>query len=110
MSVRTNRFVRTESIDLGQHRVQPRDVTSTTQKHHRAIEHDQAGDCWVRVWFGHHVVCQYTAAPTQAERYAEAMRQRFVGLRVTVDKSLVVAGTHSLADLPRDERLWELTP
>lgn len=39
----------------------------------------------VRVWFGRHPIATYVAEPGEAERYAQAMAQRFAGLRVTVD-------------------------
>jgi len=61
----------------------------------------------VRVWFGTHVVADYVADPQSAERYAEAMRQRFAGLRVTCDRA--VSSTVMARPLP-SERLWELVP
>lgn len=65
----------------------------------------------VRVWFGAHVVADYIADPLAAARYADAMRQRFAGLRVTSDRveSSATAGTAIAKPLP-SERLWELTP
>jgi hypothetical protein len=37
----------------------------------------------VRVWFGQHVIADYTACRELAEPYAHAMSRRFAGLRVT---------------------------
>jgi len=37
----------------------------------------------VRVWFGEHPIMTYVGLPAAAERYEQAMRHRFVGLRVT---------------------------
>ena len=59
----------------------------------------------VRVWFGSHVIADYTADPEHAERYAEAMGRRFAGLKVTND---AVPLPTSLP-LP-NERLWDITP
>ncbi|HZX05331.1 hypothetical protein [Kribbella sp.] len=39
----------------------------------------------VRVWFGAHVIADYTAAPAAADRYQAAMARRFTGLRITVE-------------------------
>ena len=39
----------------------------------------------VRVWFGTTAIADYIAAPELAERYHDAMRRRFAGLRVTND-------------------------
>lgn len=61
---------------------------------------------WVRVWFGEHVLADYAAEPAVADRYAEAMRQRFMGLRVTSDP-LPEHGARTGA-LP-NERVWEMT-
>lgn len=38
-----------------------------------------------RVWFGEQVLCELSAPRPQAERYATAMRRRFLGLRVTLE-------------------------
>lgn len=62
---------------------------------------------WVRVWFGSHVVAQYTATPDLAAAYAHAMSRRFAGLRVTSDP--VEPSNESGRPLPPD-RLWELPP
>jgi hypothetical protein len=37
----------------------------------------------VKVWFGEHVIAQYVAEPALAQRYEQAMKRRFAGLRVT---------------------------
>lgn len=58
----------------------------------------------VRVWFGTEVICTHVADPTEAERYAALMRQRFAGLTVTVDNAPTVNDT----SLPH-ELLWERT-
>ena len=39
----------------------------------------------VRVWFGSHPIADYTAEVPLANRYEQAMRRRFAGLRVTND-------------------------
>jgi hypothetical protein len=66
---------------------------------------DRGGRRRVRVWFGKHVVCSYTADPVAAARYAAAMARRFAGLRVTVDELV----DDTLRPLPC-ERLWVLAP
>jgi hypothetical protein len=58
----------------------------------------------VRVWFGNEVICTHVAEPTEAERYAALMGQRFAGLTVTVDDTPAIADT----SLPH-ELLWERT-
>lgn len=40
------------------------------------------------MWFGRHVIADYSADPTLADRYADAMRSRFTGLRITIDDAL----------------------
>lgn len=61
----------------------------------------------VRVWFGQHVIADYSADPEHAERYAAAMDRRFAGLRITNDPV-------PLVEAPKDrlpsERLWEIPP
>jgi len=37
----------------------------------------------VRVWFGRNLIFDYLADPELAQRYEEAMRRRFAGLRIT---------------------------
>jgi hypothetical protein len=49
----------------------------------------------VRVWFGRHAIADYRAEPALAERYAVAMRRPFVGLRVTVERSVPRTGDSS---------------
>lgn len=39
----------------------------------------------VRVWFGEHAIVDFIAEPELAERYAAAMRRRFISLQVTND-------------------------
>jgi hypothetical protein len=60
----------------------------------------------VQVWFGSHVIAEYQSDGRSAERYAEAMRRRFAGLRVTTDPVVDVAPN---LDLP-DEKWWRLIP
>jgi hypothetical protein len=55
----------------------------------------------VRVWFGDHVVADYTAEAALADRYAKAMARRFAGLRVTTD-GIPEPGSAE----PRRDRLW----
>lgn len=59
----------------------------------------------IRVWFGEHVLCEYEAAPERTERYATLTRQRFAGLKVTVDDRPI----EDAFQLPEEERLWQLT-
>lgn len=61
----------------------------------------------VQVWFGHHVIAQYSAEPALAERYADAMSRRFAGLKVTNDPIPLTAAPKE--PLP-GERLWEIPP
>lgn len=61
----------------------------------------------VKVWFGSHVIAQYIAEPSLAERYAEAMGRRFAGLKVTND--LVPVSSPAPVPLP-SERMWEIPP
>jgi len=66
----------------------------------------------VRVWFGNHVIADYIADPALAARYAQTMRKRFAGLKVTSDPVPIAAPTvvpDNDRPLP-SERLWELTP
>ncbi|MDN5854990.1 MAG: hypothetical protein L0K86_19490 [Actinomycetia bacterium] len=64
------------------------------------------GQQWIRVWFGEHVLADYAAEPAVADRYAEAMRQRFMGLRVTSDPLPDDQATKE--PLPT-KQMWELT-
>lgn len=61
----------------------------------------------VQVWFGSHVIADYTATPDLAERYAVAMGRRFAGLKVTNDPIPLTAAPKE--PLP-GERLWEIPP
>lgn len=60
----------------------------------------------VRVWFGSEVICSHAAEAERAKRYAVLMRQRFAGLRVTVDDEPEDGGRSRV--LPT-EPLWPLT-
>lgn len=63
----------------------------------------------VRVWFGQHVIADYTAEPELADRYAAAMGRRFAGLKITND--LVPPGAVPERALPLPSRqLWGTTP
>ncbi|MEV6283376.1 hypothetical protein [Kribbella sp. NPDC051770] len=62
---------------------------------------------WVRVWFGNHVIADYRAEATLAERYAKAMERRFAGLQVT--NEAVPGDGAPVRPLP-NERLWEIGP
>ena len=42
----------------------------------------------VRVWFGEHVIAEYTAEPATAMRYQAAMTRRFASLRVTIEPAV----------------------
>ncbi|TDU87565.1 hypothetical protein EV138_1089 [Kribbella voronezhensis] len=44
----------------------------------------------VRVWFGEHVIADYTAEPAKAIRYQAAMTRRFYSLRVTIEPAVPV--------------------
>lgn len=64
----------------------------------------------VRVWFGTNVVCDYRDEKPRADAYAEAMRLRFRGLRVTIDDAEDTnAPDEKATRLPGDHRMWELT-
>lgn len=74
----------------------------------------------VRVWFGDHKIAEYAAEPVTAQRYAEAMKRRFAGLRVTIDPPSVQASARPApvaaelrAPVPPPlpgELLWGLIP
>lgn len=64
------------------------------------------GQQWIRVWFGEHVLADYAAEPAVADRYAEAMAQRFMGLRITSDP--LPADQATKEPLPT-KQMWELT-
>jgi hypothetical protein len=59
----------------------------------------------VRVWFGSHVIADYSAAADVADDYVTATERRFAGLKVTVDDEL----TGDERPMPC-ERLWAVTP
>lgn len=59
----------------------------------------------VRVWFGEHVIAEYAADVRLVERYADAVRQRFTGLKITVDDQ----PNGSERPIPC-ERLWDVVP
>ncbi|HEY0687785.1 MAG TPA: hypothetical protein VGD71_01995 [Kribbella sp.] len=44
----------------------------------------------VRVWFGEHIIAEYTAEPEPALRYQAAMNRRFASLRVTIEPAVAV--------------------
>lgn len=74
----------------------------------------------VRVWFGEHKIAEYAAGPTTAQRYAEAMKRRFAGVRVTIDPPSVQASSVRPAPVTAElratvpplpgELLWGLIP
>ncbi|WP_112236869.1 hypothetical protein [Kribbella monticola] len=45
-------------------------------------------DRCVRVWFGEHVIAEYTDEPEAALRYQAAMTRRFASLRVTIEPTV----------------------
>jgi hypothetical protein len=45
-------------------------------------------DRCVKVWFGEHVIAEYTAEPETAIRYQAAMTRRFASLRVTIEPAV----------------------
>ncbi|MFD7161110.1 hypothetical protein ACFV9C_41455 [Kribbella sp. NPDC059898] len=49
------------------------------------LEMQQPAKCRVRVWFGEHVIADYTSDPEEASDYYAAMTRRFAGLRVTIE-------------------------
>lgn len=61
---------------------------------------------WVRVWFGEHVLADYAAEPAVANRYAEAMRQRYMGLKITSDP---LPGDAADTETLPNERMWQMT-
>ncbi|MGC4942336.1 hypothetical protein [Kribbella sp. DT2] len=42
----------------------------------------------VRVWFGEHVIAEYTDEPEVALHYQAAMTRRFASLRVTIEPAV----------------------
>lgn len=65
------------------------------------------GDRRIRVWFGEHVIADYRAERSTAERYAELTQRRFAGLKVTNDP---VPLTGPPTDPLPGERMWTVTP
>jgi hypothetical protein len=61
----------------------------------------------VRVWFGEHVIADYRAEGSTADRYAELMGQRFAGLRIT-NEPLPLGGPPT--DPLPGERMWDVPP
>lgn len=61
----------------------------------------------VRVWFGQHVIADYSADAEHAQRYAAAMDKRFAGLNITNEPVPLTAPASQ--PLP-SERLWDITP
>jgi hypothetical protein len=49
------------------------------------IEGPRPTDRRVRVWFGEHVIADYTAEPATAIQYQAAMTRRFASLRITIE-------------------------
>jgi hypothetical protein len=48
-------------------------------------------DRHVRVWFGEHVIADYTAEPAAAMRYQAGMTRRFASLRITIEPASTAA-------------------
>ncbi|WBQ06727.1 hypothetical protein [Kribbella sp. CA-293567] len=48
-------------------------------------------DRCVRVWFGEHIIAEYTAEPDTALRYQAAMSRRFASLQVTIEPAVADA-------------------
>jgi len=48
--------------------------------------------CRVRVWFGSHVIHDFTAVEPKAALYEQGMRRRFAGLRVTSEPAFAHGG------------------
>lgn len=42
----------------------------------------------VCVWFGEHIIAEYTAEPETALRYQAAMTRRFASLRVSIEPAV----------------------
>lgn len=59
------------------------------------VDNQRPVDCRVRVWFGEHVIADYTSAPAKAAEYHAAMTRRFAGLRVTIEAADAVANDHA---------------
>ncbi|GAA1696397.1 hypothetical protein GCM10009745_48060 [Kribbella yunnanensis] len=48
----------------------------------------QPADRCVKVWFGEHVIAEYTAEPEAAMRYQAAMTRRFASLCITIEPAV----------------------
>ena len=51
----------------------------------------QPTDRRVRVWFGEHVIADYTAEPAKAIRYQACMTRRFASLHITIESATAAA-------------------
>jgi hypothetical protein len=51
-------------------------------------ESSRSTDRRVRVWFGEHIIAEYTAEPQTAMRYHAAMTRRFASLQVTIEPAV----------------------
>lgn len=51
---------------------------------------------WVRVWFGEHVIAQYSGDREHAEHYVRGMTRRFPGLKIT-DEVVPLTGERPLS-------------
>lgn len=63
----------------------------------------------VKLWFGQHVIGEFIGDRDHAERYAEAMDQRFGGLKITTDPIPPGVTPERALPLP-SKRLWGNTP
>jgi hypothetical protein len=52
----------------------------------------------VRVWFGEHVIADYTAVPADALRYQAGMTRRLASLRITIEPATAAAVDEDAAD------------
>ena len=55
------------------------------------VDEPRQPDRRVRVWFGEHVIADYTAEPTSAIQYQAAMTRRFASLRITIEPAIGAA-------------------
>jgi hypothetical protein len=61
----------------------------------------------VRVWFGAHVLAEHIADADAADRYEQAMRRRFGGLRTTNEPVLTRAPRSTAPDPPDRHQPWD---
>lgn len=61
----------------------------------------------IKVYFGRHLIATYSADQDRADRYVEAVRRRFAGLRVELEPAHRTAGV--TAELP-EEWQWIRPP